>query len=89
MTALLTVLITIARTLLYVANFAMLVRAVLSWLPIDDDNPLLLAACMVTEPLIHPVRLFLNRFDSIRRSPIDISFLVTALLIFIALLFVG
>ena len=89
MTALLTVLAAVARALLYVANFAMLLRAILSWLPIDDDNPLLLAVCMVTEPLVHPVRLFLGHFEAIRRSPIDISFLVTTLLIFVALIFVG
>ena len=89
MSALFTVLIAIARTLLYVVSFALLIRAILSWLPIDDDNPLLLALCMVTEPIIHPVRLFLDRFESIRRSPIDISFLVTSCLIFVALMFLG
>lgn len=89
MTVVLTVLIATARTLLYVINFAMLMRAILSWLPIDDDNPLLIAVCMVTEPLIHPMRLFLDRFESLRHSPIDISFLATTLLIFVALMLLG
>ena len=89
MYGLLTVLITIVRTLLYVINFAMLVRAIMSWLPIDEDNRLLMAVCMITEPLIHPVRMWLDRFESLRHSPIDISFIVTSILIFAALMLIG
>jgi hypothetical protein len=48
MPVLFTVVITIVRTLLYAINLAMLLRAILSWLPIDEDNRLLVALCMVT-----------------------------------------
>jgi YggT family protein len=89
MTALFTVVISIVRTLLYVINFAMLLRAVLSWLPLDEDNRLLSAVCMITEPIIYPVRVWLDRFEALRNFPLDISFLVTTMLIFVALMLIG
>lgn len=89
MSAFLTVVLSIVRTLLYAINIAMLLRAILSWLPIDEDNRLLVALCMLTEPLIHPIRVFLDRFDSIRHSPFDIAFIVTSTLVLMALLIVG
>jgi YggT family protein len=89
MPVLFTVVITIVRTLLYAINLAMLLRAILSWLPIDEDNRLLVALCMVTEPLIHPVRVFLDRFESVRHMPFDIAFMVTSILIFVALFLIG
>ena len=89
MSAFLLVVVSIVRTLLYVISLAMFLRAILSWLPIDDDNALLVALCMVTEPLIHPVRVFLDRFESLRQFPFDIAFLVTSTLIFVALFILG
>ena len=81
MTALLTVLIAIARTLLYVVSFALLMRAILSWLPIDDDNPLLLALCMVTEPIILPIRALCARFGWFQGTPLDMPFLLTMVML--------
>jgi len=72
------------RTFLYLLDLAMLLRAVLSWLPIDEDNPLLHIACMLTEPFIYPVRALLHRFELFRNLPIDIAFLITSVLILIA-----
>ena len=72
------------RTFLYLLDLAMLLRAVLSWLPIDEDNPLLHIAYMITEPFIYPVRSLLHRFELFRTLPIDIAFTITAMLILIA-----
>ena len=59
----------------------MLVRAVLSFLPIKDDNPFLLFTVMVTEPIIAPIRALFEHFGWFRNLPIDISFLVGCVLL--------
>lgn len=62
-------------------QLCMLVRAVLSWLPLDDDNPILQFTYAVTEPCIIPIRMILERFEFFASSPLDISFFVTFLLL--------
>ena len=61
----------------------MLLRAILSWFPPSDGRggPIRNFIYTATELFISPVRAFLDRFDWARRSPIDISFLVTYLLL--------
>ncbi len=44
---------------------------------------------MVTEAVISPVRKVLWRFDSVRRFPIDISFLVTYILLHLIQVMLG
>ncbi len=78
----------IVRTLLSVLNFAMLARALLSWFPVDEDNRLAVLLYYITEPLIHPVRNFLERFDTFRNSPIDFSFLITSTLLIMVTMFI-
>ena len=68
-------------TLLSALEICMLVRAVLSWFPIRDDNPILRFVEMVTEPLIAPIRALLDRTGWFRNFPLDMSFFVTFLLI--------
>lgn len=76
------------RTFLYLLDLAMLLRAILSWLPIDEDNPLLHIAYMITEPFIYPIRALLHRFELFRNLPIDIAFIITSVLILIASAFI-
>jgi YggT family protein len=59
----------------------MLVRALMSWLPIDEDGRLYNFIYSATEPVIMPVRAFLDRFEYVRNMPIDISFLAAYLLL--------
>lgn len=59
----------------------MFIRAVLSWLPVDDDSPVVNFVYMMTEPIIAPVRILLERFDFVRRLPIDLSFFVAFILL--------
>ena len=70
--------------LLTVVEVAMLVRAVLSWFPIDGNKftELLFA---ITEPFIHPIRVLFVKLNWFQGMPIDISFLVAYLLISVAL----
>jgi YggT family protein len=59
----------------------MLIRAVLSWFPIQRDHPILRFVCMVTEPLVAPIRALFDRMGWFRNFPIDLSFLVAFLLL--------
>ena len=72
---------TVASLLLGFLELMMLVRAVMSWFPIDEENAILRFAYTVTEPFIYPVRLLLERIPAFREMPIDISFFVTFLLL--------
>ncbi len=64
-------------------EFLMFVRAILSWFPPSSGRPGPVRAFIitVTEFAIAPVRALLDRFEFTRRSPIDIPFLVTFLLL--------
>ena len=58
-----------------------MIRAIMSWLPLDEDSHLVSFVMMVTEPVIAPVRMLLDRFDWVQELPIDISFLVAFMLL--------
>jgi uncharacterized protein YggT (Ycf19 family) len=69
--------------LLAVIDIAMLIRAVTSWLP-DLDGAWLDIVYLLTEPVVAPVRAFFERFNLFVNTPIDVSFLVSYLLILVA-----
>ncbi len=62
-------------------QLCMFVRAIISWMPIEDDNPILQFTFAVTEPVIIPVRMLLERSAFFASSPIDISFFLTFILL--------
>ena len=70
-----------AMTLVWALEICMLLRAVLSWFPIRDDNPILTFVHAVTEPIVAPIRALFDRMGWFRNLPIDISFLVAYLLL--------
>lgn len=70
-----------AKALLWTIQTCMLLRAVLSWFPISDDNPILGLVSMVTEPVVAPVRALFERFEWFQDAPIDISFFAAYLLV--------
>ena len=71
----------IASLLLTVLQLLMFARAILSWLPLDEESPLLFFLHAATEPFIMPVRALLERFEFFASSPLDISFFITFMLI--------
>lgn len=82
----------VARTalaLLFALELCMLIRAILSWFPIKDDNPILLFVTMVTEPIVAPIRAFFDHFGWFRNIPIDISFFVAYILLSIVSTVIG
>lgn len=64
-----------------VLEIAMLVRALLSWFPDFGGGAIETLVYTITEPVIMPVRSILDRFDSLRNFPFDLSFLVTLFII--------
>lgn len=75
------------RFLIAAIQFLMMVRAVMSWLPLDDDNPILSFLYAVTEPVIMPVRYVVEYFGWFEGFPIDMSFLLTFILLSVIELF--
>lgn len=71
----------IVRCLIVALEFAMFLRALLSWFMPGNDNAVTEFLYTVTEPVIMPVRTVLERFEAIRNLPIDISFFATYLLL--------
>ena len=71
---------TFVNVVLYVLQFLMLARAVLSWFPIDEDSYLVRFVTMLTEPVVLPIRLIFENFDGLNDFPIDISY-ITAFVI--------
>ena len=58
----------------------MFVRAILSWF-VRDNNPISSFLYSITEPVIWPVRKLLEKSNLTSGLPIDISFLVTYLIL--------
>ena len=71
----------LAFWLLSAIQLMMMVRAIASWFFPPEDNAFQRFLAMTTEPFIIPVRVILDRFESIASLPIDISFLVTFILL--------
>ena len=65
--------------LLMAVQLAMLARAILSWFPVE--NRFVDFLYTVTEPFIYPVRIVFERMNWFQNLPIDISFMVSYLLI--------
>ncbi|GAB4508886.1 MAG: YggT family protein [Anaerolineae bacterium] len=69
--------------LLEIYSFIVLARVLLSWFPnIDRGNPIVVFLYEATEPVLQPIRVFLQRnFPDM--GPFDFSPLVLFLLIFV------
>ncbi|MBO4769373.1 MAG: YggT family protein [Clostridia bacterium] len=69
---------------LFALGIALLLRAVLSWFVDDEDSRIMRFLELITEPVVILVRGTMGRlFESIA-SPIDISYIITVLLVELA-----
>ena len=66
--------------LLMAVQLAMLLRAILSWFPMDS-NRLTDFLYSITEPFIYPIRLLFERLNWFQSLPIDMSFMITYILL--------
>ena len=64
-----------------ILELLILVRAITSWLPLEDDSPVLNFLYLTTEPILAPIRALLDRIPFMRNLPIDASTLVAYLLL--------
>lgn len=62
-------------------QFLMVIRAILSWIPSLYGSPISSLLYQLTEPLIAPVRSLMDRYGIGRGFPVDLSFLITFLLL--------
>ena len=65
----------------------MLIRAVTSWFPVDEDSAFMRFIYFATEPIITPVRVILDRFGLFEGFPLDMSFFITFMLLSILSMF--
>lgn len=47
----------------------------------DEESGFYVFCCIVTEPIVHPVRVLLSHIPGIEDSPIDFSFMATYLVL--------
>lgn len=81
------VLTSTVKCIIGVLQFLMIIRAILSWIPMDEDNRIDAFLYAVTEPVIMPVRTLLDRFGLFEGMPIDMSFFITFVLLSIIKMF--
>lgn len=74
-------LVSTIRLFLTIEQILFLARAILSWFFMAEENAITNFLYAVTEPLIVPARVFLNKFESVQNVPIDIPFIVTVMLL--------
>ncbi len=66
---------------LTVISVALLARVILSWFESEGASPISSLLVLITEPLILPVRRLCDRFGWFQGIPVDMPFLLTALLV--------
>jgi len=66
---------------LLIIQYAIFIRAIISWFPVSRDNPLIRLVYQITEPLLAPVRNMLYRLTSGRYMMIDFSGVIVFFLI--------
>ncbi len=66
-------LLTAVHYLIDLVTLLILVRALLSWLPLREDNPIISFLNTMTEPVVAPIRNLLNHFSFVQELPVDFS----------------
>lgn len=67
--------------LLSAMQLLMMLRAIISWLPLDEDSNIVEFLYMMTEPIIIPIRALLALFGDFDELPIDIAFFISFMLL--------
>ena len=69
-----------AIALLDVLDLAFLLRAIFSWIPMEE-NAFTTVLHRITEPIIYPFRRLLSRLNLFQGFPLDMSFLFAIIVI--------
>ncbi len=73
-----------AVALLGVLDFAMLLRAIMSWFDQLGESKLSMFLFAITEPIILPVRRLCEKMNWFQGTPLDMPFMITLILILVA-----
>lgn len=68
----------------YLVDFIMLlivVRALLSWLPLSPSNGIIRFLDMMTEPVVSPIRRLLNKSETVSQLPVDFSPVIAVIIL--------
>lgn len=77
------VVIYFALYLIKLISICMFIRAILSWFNVNANNPIIKFLYVVTEPAIVPMRKLFQKMNWFQNTPLDISFAMTYLVIFV------
>jgi YggT family protein len=69
--------------LLGLLDFAMLLRAILSWFDQLGESKLSMFLYAITEPLILPIRRLCNKMNWFQGTPLDMPFMLTLIVILV------
>ena len=72
-----------ALYLIKLVSICMFIRAILSWFNVNANNPIIKFLYVVTEPAIVPMRKLFYKMNWFQNTPLDISFAMTYLVIFV------
>ena len=75
--------------LLTVLYFAIFIRVILSWLPLDEDGSFVSFVYLITDPIILPIRALLDRMGLFENSPLDFSTLIAMVLVMLVQTLIG
>jgi YggT family protein len=73
-------LLSFAYTLIYILNFAIIIRALMSWFNPSLENPVVRFVFEITEPVLGPLRRIIPRIGMIDISPIVAILLMNVIL---------
>ena len=66
----------IIQTLGMFLSIAIFARIILSWFPVQANNPIVVFIYAVTEPILAPIRRYMPRFGAFDLSPMIALFLI-------------
>ena len=72
----------IINLILSLFDLMLLARAICSWIPSARDSIIYRISYTITEPILSPVRDLVMKMEWARRCPIDISFIVVVILVY-------
>ncbi len=68
--------LTFLEMLLQILSIAILIRVLLTWFPVDPNNPIIRILYDVTEPILAPLRKVIPRIGMFDLSPIAAMLLI-------------
>ena len=69
--------------LINLVSILIVIRALISWLPLSEDNKINAFLITMTEPVIAPIRKLLSRFEFTQEVPIDFSPMIAILVLWV------